>query len=91
MTERVESPIDRAEIAARLKTFLEEDFPNDGVELTPTTDLLEEWFVDSLGITETVLFLEESFGVEITRADINGANFRDISTLSEFVAGRLGS
>lgn len=82
---------DRDRIADRLKTFLETDFPNDGVELTPTTDLLEEWFVDSLGITETVLFLEESFGVEVTRADINGANFKDIASLSTFVADRLGS
>ena len=82
---------DRAEIAARIKAFLEEDFPNDGVELTPTTDLLEEWFVDSLGISQTVMFLEESFEIEISRADINGTNFKDLRALSEFVAGRLGS
>ncbi len=79
------------EIAARLQAFLEEDFPNDGVELTPTTDLLEEWFVDSLGISQTVMFLEESFDIEISRADINGTNFKDLRSLSRFVADRLGS
>ncbi len=83
--------MDKAEIAAQLKAFLEADFPNDGLELTSTTDLLQEWFVDSLGISQTVIFLEESFGLEIARADINGANFKDIATLSEFVASRLRS
>ena len=81
---------DRAGISDRIKAFLESDFPNDGVELTPTTDLLEEWFVDSLGISQTILFLEESFEIEVSRADINGANFKDLRSLSEFVAGRLG-
>ena len=83
--------MDKTEIAARIKTFLEEEFPNQGVELTLETDLLEEWFADSLGITETVLFLETSFGIEVRRADINGTNFENIGSLSEFVAGRLAA
>ncbi len=81
--------MDRVEIAARIKRFLEEEFPNDGVELGLETDLLDEWFIDSLGITETVLFLESSFGVEVGRADINGENFKSIESLSGFVERRL--
>lgn len=81
--------MDRAEIAAQLQDFFETDFPNQDLELTPTTDLLDEWFVDSFGIVQTVMFLEERFGIRIARADINGDNFKSIATLSEFVAGRL--
>ena len=81
--------MDRTEITDRLKVFLQQEFPNQGVELTEATDLLGEWFVDSLGIIETVLFLEKTFGVEIRRADINGDSFRNLTTLSAFIDARL--
>ena len=81
--------MDQQQIAERLKAFLERQFPNDGAALEPDTDLLEDWFVDSLGIVETVLFIEEEFGLVLARADINGTHFRDLQSLSAFVAARL--
>ena len=80
--------MDQSEIADRIRRFLEEEFPNEGVELNADTDLLSEWFIDSLGITETVIFLESSFGVDLSRADINGSNFKSIESLTAFVARR---
>jgi len=81
--------MNRIEIVESLKSFLRQEFPNQGVELTETTDLLGEWFVDSLGIIETVLYLEKTFGMDIRRADINGDNFRNLATLSDFIVNRL--
>ena len=81
--------MNNSEIATRLLRYLQEEFPNQGVVLSETTNLLDEWFIDSLGIIETVLFLEKTFGVDIRRADINGDNFRDVAALSGFVATRL--
>ena len=81
--------MNKSEIVDELKAFLEQEFPNQGVDLTETTDLLGEWFVDSLGIIETVLYLEKNFGVDIKRADINGDNFQNLDTLSDFVVNRL--
>ncbi|MEE3332352.1 MAG: acyl carrier protein [Myxococcota bacterium] len=83
--------MDPTEITQRIQQYLEEEFPNEAVRLEVSTDLLEEWFIDSLGITETVLFLESSFGVELTRADINGENFKSIETLTGLVARRLAA
>ena len=79
----------KTEIVDDLKAFLEREFRNQGVDLTETTDLLGEWFVDSLGIIETVLYLEKNFGVDVKRADINGDNFQNLDTLSDFVVNRL--
>jgi acyl carrier protein len=81
--------MDRPEIVDRLKAFLLQEFPNQGVELTGSTDLLGEWFVDSLGIIETVLYLEKTFDIDVRRADINGDNFLNLETLSSFVVHRL--
>ena len=81
--------MNKKEIVDSLKTFLHQEFPNQGIELTGTTDLLGEWFVDSLGLIETVLYLEKTFGVDVRRADINGDNFQNLETLSDFVVSRL--
>ena len=77
------------EIKSQLKNFFEEEFPNPGPSLTDDTNLLDDWFVDSFGIVNTTLFLEEKFGVEISRADINAITFRSIETLSQYVANQL--
>jgi acyl carrier protein len=79
----------REEIATRLMNFLQEEFPNQEQELSESTDLLEEWFVDSVGIIETALFLERTFNLDIRRADINGTNFRTVAALSNFVENRM--
>jgi acyl carrier protein len=81
--------MNRTEIIDKLKTFLLQEFPNQGVTLTESTDLLGEWFVDSLGIIETVLYLEKTFDVDIRRADINGDNFSNLASLADFVSHRL--
>ena len=81
--------MNKTEVVDDLKSFLLQEFPNQGIDLTETTDLLGEWFVDSLGIIETVLYLEKTFGVDVRRADINGDNFQNLATLSDFVVSRL--
>ena len=83
--------MEAAAIASRLKTFLEQKFPYQDVTLTESTNLLEDWFVDSLGVVETVMFIESSFGITLSRADINGTNFKDIKTLSGLVAERIAA
>jgi acyl carrier protein len=35
-----------------------------------------------------VLFLESEFGLALSRADVNGENFKDIASLARFVEER---
>ena len=81
--------MDRTEIATQLKQFFEREFPNPGVALTDSTDLLRYWLVDSLGIVTTTLFLETSFGVDVTRADIRMENYQTIDRLTDFITRKL--
>ena len=78
-----------AEIKSQLKEFFEKEFPDPGVALTDDTHLLDDWFVDSFGIVNTTLFLEENFGIDICRADINAENFRSIETLAHYEVNQL--
>jgi acyl carrier protein len=73
------------EVSQTLKTFLTEEFEGQGNELTEQTNLLEEWFLDSLAIIDVVMFIEERFNIPMERSDINGDNFHSIETLTAFV------
>ncbi len=79
-----------SEIAHLIRTYYLEIYPHSGSTLDDDTDLLNEWFVDSLGVVQTVQFLEDTFGIDIGSADINADNFHSIRTLAAFVLGKLG-
>ena len=82
-------PIDRPTIAKRIREFLQNEYAGQGNTLTDTTHLLDDFFVDSFGVIETVMFLEKTFGIRLARVDINGDNFKNVESLSEFVSQRL--
>lgn len=64
---------------------LEPDEP----DFSDEVDLFDYGFVDSLGATEIVLFLEETFGVEITQADITLYPMNSINEIAEVVERKL--
>jgi acyl carrier protein len=72
-------------IIEKLKHFLIHEFPNQGGELEEHTNLLSNWFLDSLGTLEIAMFLEEEFDIDVQRADINGDNFHSMATLTDFI------
>ena len=77
------------DISARIKAYLETEFPNPGIKLTNETNLLDDWFVDSLSLIELVMFLEKEFSINLQRVDINGSNFYNIDSLAQFVSSKL--
>jgi acyl carrier protein len=71
-----------------IQAHLLKSFPNQGVELSFSTDLLGEYFLDSIAVIEMVDYLESRFSIRLARADINGRTFKNIDALSRFVAER---
>lgn len=61
----------------------------DEPDFSDDVDLFDYGFVDSLGATEIVLFLEETFGVEITQADITLYPMNSINEIAEVVERKL--
>jgi acyl carrier protein len=84
-----DQPLDQQTIADRIRKFLTEAYAAPGVELSDTTHLLDDFFIDSFGIIDAVMFLEDSFGIQVEQSDINGENFKNIASLSEYVHSRL--
>jgi acyl carrier protein len=56
---------------------------------SPATDLLETGVLDSLGLVDLLVHLEREFGVVVSLADLDLAQFRSLESIAEFVAGRL--
>ena len=77
------------EVKKKIYQFLEDNYSYQASEITDTTDLLDGYVIDSLGIIQIVMFLETIFGCEFNANDVNADNFKNINTLSEFVEGQL--
>lgn len=69
----------RARIAGLLDERLALDVPS------PDTDLLDEGLLDSLGLVELLVHLEEEFGVTIGLEELDLESFRSVTTIAGFV------
>ena len=81
--------MNKPEVVTELMQFFAAEFPEPDEALTEDTNLLQGWFMDSLAIVTPTLFIEEHFGVPLSRADINGDNFQNVSTLADLVLRKL--
>jgi acyl carrier protein len=52
------------------------------------TSFLETGVVDSLGVMELVLFVEEHFGIDVEDREVVPANFDSVSRLSAFIRSK---
>ena len=61
----------------------------DDPDFSDDVHLFDYGFVDSLGATEIVMFLEDTFGIKITQADITLYPMNTVNEISEVVESKL--
>ena len=73
-----------------IRNFIVENFlfGDTSQPLAEETSLIETDLVDSTGVLELVVFLEEQFGLAIADAEIVPANLDSIASISAFVASK---
>lgn len=59
------------------------------VVLTPETSLIETGLIDSLSLFKLILFVEETFMIQIQPEDITVENFETLNTLNTLVQNKL--
>ena len=76
------------DVKARIRQFLAQNFlfSSNGFNLGDDASFLEEGVVDSTGVLELVLFVEESFDIEIDDEEIVPDNFDTVNNLTAFIA-----
>lgn len=60
-------------------------YSTSGFNYPDTTSFLEEGIVDSAGVMELVLYVEEHFGISVEDTEIVPDNFDSVSKLAEYV------
>ncbi len=83
--------MERANITSQLKEILNEGtrgrIAPDG--LNDETNLLTEVGLDSMEALDTLLLIEEKFGIQIADEDLNRDLFTTVSNLADYVNSRL--
>ncbi|GEB52546.1 MULTISPECIES: acyl carrier protein [Streptomyces] len=59
-----------------------------GYDIGDDENLFETGYVNSLFLLQLVVFVEETFGLEVEDGDLRRENFCSVSALTGFVAGK---
>ena len=75
----------------QIKGFILENFlfSNDDKAIGDQDSLIRGGIIDSTGIHELIMFLEEKFQLSVPPEDMIPANFDSIQTVDEFVRRKL--
>jgi len=77
----------------RILEFVNESLrpSGEGEPVSDTTlNLVEAGVIDSVGILEMVVFLEDSFGVKVDQESLNPENFSSVASIAGFVRRSRG-
>lgn len=87
----VAAPTDAEGIHQQIREFVRMNFLFDGsgAELDDHTSFMEEGVVDSTGVLELVLFVEETWGFTVDQEDLLPDNFDSVDALASYVERRL--
>lgn len=66
-----------------LRNFL---FTDDASAVSDDTKLIEDGIIDSTGILELMLFLDEELSIKVADDEVTPANFGSIEAIASFVA-----
>jgi acyl carrier protein len=75
------------DVEGKVRGYIMENllFTSDGSQLANDASLLERSIIDSTGVLEIVLFLEEEFGVKISESEMIPENFDSVNNIVRFV------
>lgn len=64
-------------------------FSEDGYQFSDDASFLQEAIVDSTGVLELVLFVEETFGVTVVDEEITPENYDSVSRLAAYIRRKV--
>lgn len=78
-------------IEERIRKYVAESFlfSSNGYGYPDDASFLEEGIVDSTGVLELVMFVEEQFGVTVVDVEIVADNFDSVARLAAYVRRKM--
>ena len=79
-------------IEAKVRDYILDNFlfTNDQSRLQDDASFLEEGIVDSTGVLELVMFVEENYGITVEDEDIVPENFDSVLQLARYIRQKTG-
>ena len=74
-------------IRAKVRGYILENlmFSSNPADLADDVSLLDRGIIDSTGVLEVVMFLEESFAIKVKDSDMLPQNFDSVNHITRFV------
>jgi acyl carrier protein len=74
-------------IEGEIRAYIAENilFSDNGYAYSDETSFLEEGIVDSMGIMELVMFVDEGFGITVEDEEVIPDNFDSVSKLAAYI------
>jgi len=63
-------------------------FSDDGYDLSDDASFLQEGIIDSTGVLELVMFVEEAFDITVADEEIVPENFDSIARLTAYISSK---
>lgn len=79
------------EIETQIRTYVAHNllFSDNGFEYADDDSFLQEGIIDSVGVLELVLFVEETFDVTVPDHEITPDNFDTVNKLADYIRSKL--
>lgn len=78
-------------VAEALRQFIAQNFIlDDGMALDDDASLVEQGIIDSTGILELVMFVEETFNFKMAAQELTPANLDSIRRLEAYIRRKQG-
>lgn len=79
------------DIKEQVRAFITSNFyVSDPTSLADETSLLDQGIIDSTGVLEVILFIEETFGIKVEDNEMLPDNLDSIERISNFVTLKMG-
>jgi acyl carrier protein len=79
------------ETEAQIRQYVAQNllFSDNGFEYDDDDSFLQEGIIDSVGVLELVLFVEETFGVTVNDQEITPDNFDSVNKLAGYIRSKV--
>lgn len=79
-------------IETQIRNYILENFlyTSDQGKLKNTDSFLEDGIVDSTGILELLMFVEETFGIHVEDEEVLPENFDSVERLKRYIQMKMG-
>jgi len=74
------------EITQNILQFIHDSFPRARQKnASPNDNLLEQRFIDSMGLLEVIVFVEDTYLITINNEDVTGDNFATVQNIAKYI------